>query len=117
MSDHKVTVTFVPPDAATWSFSPRKIPVKNSSTITLVAANGSAWKFVRPNDLPSTFTWKLEGNGSKLVITDPNKPPAGEYSFTVTVAATDNKSYTSPLTGVVLDADVPPVIINDGSSK
>ena len=118
MPDHKVTVTFNPPDQSSWSFDPKTTPVKNKGTITLEAASGSTWTFTGAvGGIPSTWQTSLTAGNTKITIDDPNDSPATNYTFTVTVTNA-NGTWTSPSTGGPAgDTGVPPVIENSGTGN
>ena len=117
MSDHKVTLTYTPGDQTSWSFDPKTTTLKHNGTVTLEQASGSNWTFFSVNGLPSSMSWQLQANNTKIVISDDIVENGGTatYTYTVTVKYGTNGSATSPATqGSTGDVGVPPVIQNDG---
>ncbi len=118
MSDHKVTVTYTPTATPQWSFDPKTTTLKHNGTVTLEQPSGVTWTFVSVNNLPSSLTWQLQANNTKIVIQDQIVENGGtqSWTYTVTIKLADGTQPTSPTTArPVADVGVPPVIQNDGS--
>jgi hypothetical protein len=126
MSPKPVKVSFTPPDPSSWLFDPNpaKMPKHADSVVLTRDPKDAPWAFVRPNGLPSAYTWTVDKDGGRMTIEDPGTPPdvSLPYSITVSVGGT---VYDSPATGVAgapaanasvaAAAGPPPVIVNDGT--